>query len=180
MRNRKRNTIFLILGDCSTNHISKFLENVKTPIYSRQIQGGLGFEDEIKNLRNCEYIFLFISWGNAISAIEDENVLKERITSHKKILKTIFDLDIPTLMIDMVFLIDRFAEKSFLQDKDIIPYPEALRLGWKPQNLIKQLERRQVYKNEVNMYTRKKIEYFDRSFPTASTAANTSSVTAEP
>lgn len=156
-----KSPFILILGDCATNHIPKFLENVKKPIYSRQIQGGLGVEDEVINLRNCEYIFLFVSWGNAISVIEDGNILKERIASHKRILKTIFDLDIPTLMIDRHGFLDRFAEKSFLKDKDMIPYPEALRLGWKPQSLVKQLERRQAYKNEICIYTQNRIEYYD-------------------
>ena len=149
----------LVVGDCATNHIERFLpfDNV----ISRQIQSGLGCEDELESLKNVEAIFLFVSWANAISVIEDEATIQKRIESHLKIINSLCTLNIPFLMIDRQGFLDRFASPEFLNGRESVPYPQALREGWRPQNQLSQFKRRQRYSSEVCKVLDHNNNYFD-------------------
>lgn len=149
----------LVIGDCSTNHIEKFLDT--NNVVSRQIQGGIGCEVEIDNVTAPSAIFLFVSWGNAISVIEDESLALSRIRSHVQILSSLLNTGKPLLMIDRHGFLDRYASKELLNGRENIPYPEALRLGWKPQNIFKQMERRLKYRECILEYLDINKNYFD-------------------
>ena len=151
---------YLIVGDCATNHIPNFVKT-EEQVYSRQIQGGQGCENEFDNLNGCASALLFVSWANAVAVIEDKEQIEQRIKSHQMILKKLSDAGIPVLMVDRHGFLDRFCSNQFLQGREALSYPEALRAGWRPQKAIDQFSRRLMYREAINQVMGPNILYFD-------------------
>ena len=149
----------LVIGDCATNHIEGFTG--RDNIISRQIQGGVGTEDEIANLSKPSAIMLFVSWANALSVIEDESDYNKRVNSHLKIIKSLLAFDVPFLMIDRHGFLDRFASAEYLNGRAEVSYPQALREGWRPQNPFEQVQRRLKYRQEITKYLKHNENYYD-------------------
>ncbi len=149
----------LIVGDCATNHIFKFMSHEN--VISRQIQGGIGAEDEIASIRGVKAVFLFVSWANAISVLQDSILIEQRIKSHLRIVDSLQKLNVPFLMIDRHGFLDRYADSTFLNGRSEVPYPVALREGWRPPSIMKQLAQRSRYRKEMNEVFTSVTHYFD-------------------
>ncbi len=159
LNNIDLNAKVLVIGDCATNHIENFtgLDN----IISRQIQGGLGAEKEIADINKPSAVMLFVSWANALSVITDEDIYDQRLSSHLTNIKSLVALDVPFLMIDRHGFLDRFADAEFLDGRGEVPYPQALREGWRPQNPFEQVKRRLKYRQKISKYVNYNCNYFD-------------------
>lgn len=149
----------LVIGDCATNHVEDF-SNYKN-VVSRQIQGGIGTEPEIAAIQEPSAIMLFVSWANALSVIDDEDIYRERLNSHLSIIRSLKALNVRFLMIDRHGFLDRFASTKFLNGRESVPYPQALREGWRPQNFFEQVDRRNRYRSQVKKLLTEGKDYFD-------------------
>ncbi|GAC13363.1 hypothetical protein [Aliiglaciecola lipolytica] len=150
----------LIVGDCATNHIPNYV-SLSSDIYSRQIQGGIGCENEFDNLTNARGILLFVSWANAIAVIENESQVETRIKSHLLVVEKLSQMNFPVLMIDRHGFLDRYCSNEILQGRESLSYPEALRVGWRPQSAFEQMKRRLMYRDAIRQSIGRNISYFD-------------------
>lgn len=152
----------LALGDCSMENsaVDEVFKKLSLKYFKFRIGGGAGWEFDYENLNFCKGFILINGWANGATVVSDEEKWRKRVFSQLNILKSIASQGSVVAMIDRPIIGERYIDNQLSQS--INPNPplklgikkeEALRHGWKPQDIKTQNQRRKNYKKIIKEVT---------------------------
>lgn len=142
----------LVLGVCFVYTAYKFLKMILPEVYAVRIQNGQLHHNYPFDKLKPSSILMCVAWGAMASCLEEPKHSGYINNYYIPILKSIMNLEVPTLILDFPGLLDRYCNLGSPQYRDIpavekgfVYRKEAEARGWKAQDPEDQKARKNTY-----------------------------------